>query len=119
MINIKPQINDLLNEVPGVTVSYFYPEDFANLPHISYYEASNNEYLRTDGEEQLTDIAIQIDVWSKTSTSELALLVDSKLSSIGFKREFSGDLKDPSGLNHKSMRYRGIVDKDKKYVYQY
>lgn len=118
MINIKPQINGLLNEIPGVTVSYFYPENFAKLPHVSYYEASNSEHLRTDGEEQLTDITIQIDVWSRASTSEIALLVDTKMTSIGFKREFSGDLKDPSGLNHKSMRYRGIVDKDKKYVYQ-
>lgn len=117
MLNIKPQINSLLKEIPDVKVSFFYPEDWSKIPHITYYEASNSEYDSWDGVEAHSQIEIQIDIWDKKSTSELALAVDGKMSSIGFRRVFSGDLQDPSGLKHKTMRYRGIVSKNN-VVYQ-
>ena len=118
MINIKPLIFAELEKL-NVPVSFFYPSDWINLPCISYYEASNVEYLRTDNEEQLSDINIQIDIWSNnpSENSTLALQVDEKMNSLGFVRQFCGDLFN-DGVYHKTMRYRAIVDKNMNYVYQ-
>lgn len=118
MINIKPLILAEIDKI-GIPVFFFYPSDWAKLPCISYYEASNTEYLRTDDEEQLSEINIQIDIWADkpSENSELALKVDERMDAIGFVRQFCGDLFN-DGIYHKTMRYRAIVDKEKKYVYQ-
>ena len=118
MINIKPLILAELEKL-NVPVFFFHPSDWSTLPCITYYEASNTSYIRTDDQEQLSEINIQIDIWSETPSknSELALQVDEKMSSIGFVRQFSGDLINDN-IHHKTMRYRAIVDKNKNYVYQ-
>lgn len=118
MINIKPLIFAELEKL-SYPVSFFYPENWSTFPCVSYYELSNTEHLRTDDEEQLSEIIIQIDIWSMSSSknSEIAISIDGSMSSIGFVRNFCGDLFN-EGIHHKTMRYRAIVDKDKKYVYQ-
>lgn len=118
MINIKPLIFNELEKL-SYPVYFFYPEDWSKFPCISYYELSNTEYLRTDNAEQLSEITMQIDVWSKSSSenSEIAISIDERMSSIGFVRQFCGDL-FLDGIHHKTMRFRAIVDKAKKYVYQ-
>ncbi|MNI71189.1 hypothetical protein D3C73_1270500 [compost metagenome] len=86
-----------------------YPADWSKLPHISFYEISNNDPLGiADG--PLTAVAIQVDIWHTKSTGALAADVDAKLNSIGLRREFAADVPDPAGLKHKTMRYRGVVD---------
>jgi hypothetical protein len=115
MINVKPQIYTLLSEVDGAKVSYFHPESFTTLPAISYYEASNSTKVRTDNREKLAEIAVQVDVWAKTSgeASTLAEAVDTKMASIGFSRAFSGDQYEAkSKIHHKSMRFRGVINTD-------
>ncbi|MBU5677909.1 hypothetical protein KQI88_15940 [Alkaliphilus sp. MSJ-5] len=117
MYDIKPTINKLLEEIVGEdSVSDAYPEDFNNLPHISFYEQSNNDYLKK-GPELLTEIVIQIDIWHNRSTGALAQQVNNKMNSIGFRREFMRDIPDPN-VKHKTMRFKGIVDKRSLLVYQ-
>jgi hypothetical protein len=117
MYDVKPLVNQLLESIPGVTVSDAYPKDFSKLPHISFYEIANSDYLRIGGE-LLTDISIQVDIWHNKSTGALAQQVDEKMNSIGFRRQFMADVPDPSGIKHKTMRYRGIVDKRTLLVHQ-
>ncbi|MDD3840761.1 MAG: hypothetical protein PHP06_09365 [Clostridia bacterium] len=117
MYDIKPTINKLLEEIVGEDkVSDAYPEDFTNPPYISFYEQSNKDYYKI-GNEPLTEIVIQIDIWHNRSTGALAQQVNNKMSSIGFKREFTRDIPDPN-IKHKTMRYKGIVDKRNLLVYQ-
>lgn len=117
MYDVKPEVNALLESIPGVTVSYAYPKDFSKLPHISFYEIANSDYLRI-GCEPLSEISIQIDIWHNKSTGALAAAVDEKMNSIGFRRQFMADVPDPGGIIHKTMRYRGIVDKRTSLVHQ-
>jgi hypothetical protein len=115
LINIKPQIFELLSSIQGVKTTYFHPESFTVLPAISYYELSNSTKVRTDNRERLAEIAIQIDIWARTSgeTSTLAEQVDAKMASIGLVRAFSGDLyESKSKIHHKSMRFRGVINTD-------
>lgn len=109
MYDIKPDVNALLSAIPGVTVSDAYPTDFNKLPHISFYEIANIDPLGIQAG-PLTDCAVQIDIWHNRSTGALATAVDTAMNSIGLRRELSADLPDPSGVKHKTMRYRGVVD---------
>ena len=109
MYDIKPQVFSLLNSIPGVTVSDAYPKDFNALPHISFYEQSNRDYYRISNE-PLTEIVIQIDIWHNRSTGAIIQQVNEKMYSIA-------DIPDPN-IKHKTMRYRGIVDKRNLLVYQ-
>lgn len=117
MYNIKPTVNQLLESIVGEdNVSDSYPDDFTNLPQISFYEQFNNDHLKK-GPELLTEIVIQIDIWHNRSTGELAKQVNEKMNSIGFRREFMADVPDPK-VKHKTMRFKGIVDKRNLIVYQ-
>ncbi|MCY9706724.1 hypothetical protein M5X05_21390 [Paenibacillus alvei] len=117
LYDVKPGVNTLLSAINGVTVSDAYPKDFTKLPHISFYELANSDPIRiVNG--PLTDIAIQIDIWHNRSTGALAQQVDEKLNSIGFRRQFAQDVPDPSGIKHKTMRYRGVVDARTNHVHQ-
>lgn len=117
MYDVKPEINTLLSSIPGVTVSDAYPKDFKKLPYISFYEIDNSDPLKLS-QEYLTDISIQIDIWHNRSTGSIAQQVNEKMNSIGFRRKFMTDVTDPSGIKHKTMRYRGVVDTRNLLVYQ-
>jgi len=117
MYDAKPVVMQTLSAIPGVTVSDAYPSDWSRLPHISFYEGANSDHLKT-GNRTLSDISIQIDVWCRGSTGGLAAQVDEQMNSIGFRRQFAADVPDLSGVKHKTMRYRGIVDARSSLVYQ-
>ncbi|MCY9513314.1 hypothetical protein [Paenibacillus apiarius] len=117
MYDVKPEINTLLESISGVTVSDAYPKDFNKLPHISFYEITNSDYYSV-GPEYLTDISIQVDIWHNRSTGGLATAVTEKMNSIGFRRKLMADVPDPAGVKHKTMRFRGVVDKRTKLVHQ-
>lgn len=109
MYDVKPQVLALLDTIPDVTVTAQYPQSFANLPHISFYEVGNDENV-TAYPGLLTEVSIQVDIWHERSTGSLAQQADELLNSIGFRRQMAMDMADPSGVNHKIMRYRGIID---------
>lgn len=116
MYDIKPQINTLLESIVGEdSVSDAYPDDFNNLPQISFYEADNSDYLKTS--DVLNEIIIVIDIWHNRSTGPLAKQVDEQMKSIGFTRTFARDIPDKN-VKHKAMRFRGIVNKNDLRIYQ-
>lgn len=109
MYDIKPDVLKQLEQIEGVTVSDAHPKDWAKLPHISFNEGSNTDPLRIQ-KGPLSAITIQVDIWHTKSTGALAVEVDTHMNHIGLRREFAADLSDPSGIKHKTMRYRGVVD---------
>lgn len=110
MIDIKPDVFAALQAVPGVkAVTDAYPTDWGKLPAISFYEASNRDPLGI-ATGPLSDVAVQVDIWHTKSTGALAAAVDAALNAIGLRREMAADVPDPSGIKHKTMRYRGVVD---------
>ena len=108
MINLKPQILKKLKEISDVEVSYFYPQDWAKLPAISYYEMDNSMASKADDEEYSSNIAIQIDIWSKSSSqcSKLAIQVNEKMEDLEFERTLAVDLfEQDTNIYHKTMRF--------------
>ena len=110
MLNLKSIILDTLKQT-DITVNYYYPQNFNQLPIITYYELENRTLLTSaDGEELLSEITYSIDVWSKESTSEISIKIDELMRSIGFKRTSSNDLFEPdTKINHKVLCYSGQV----------
>lgn len=108
MINLKPQILKKLKEISDVEVSYFYPQDWAKLPAISYYEMDNSIASKADDEEYSSNIAIQIDIWAKSSSqcSKLAIQVNEKMEDLEFERTLAVDLfEQDTNIYHKTMRF--------------
>lgn len=117
MYDAKAEINELLETIEGVTVSDQFPSGPGKTPHITFKEANNVNY-RNMREEIQTEIIILIDVWHTKSTGALAIEVNELMGSIGFMRQFQTDLNEPNGLKRKTMRFRGVVDKNTRIVYQ-
>lgn len=119
LYNIKPEIDNLLKTIPGVTVEQSWPEKKpspSSFPHISFYELDNTDNSSTvDGGERESRIALQIDVWAKTGASRdsTAEAVDEKMKTMNFKREMAYDLADKIGaqvIKRKTMRYAVYID---------
>lgn len=111
MKNLKPQILKKLEEISDVEVFYFYPQKWSNLekkPAISYYEMDNSMSSKADDEEYSSNIAIQIDIWAKSSSkcSKLAIEVNSKMEELEFERTLAVDLFEvETKIYHKTMRF--------------
>lgn len=111
MINLKPQILKKLEEISNVEVSYFYPQKWNELnkkPVISYYEIDNSMSSKADDEEYSSNIAIQIDIWAKSSSqcSKLAIQVNEKMEDLEFERTLALDLfEQETKIYHKTMRF--------------
>ncbi len=111
MINLKPQILKKLKEISDVEVSYFYPQNWAKLPAISYYEMDNSVASKAEDEEYSSNISIQIDIWAKSSSkcSELANLVNEKMEDLEFERRLALDLfENETKIYHKTMRFEKV-----------
>ncbi len=114
MINLKPQILKKLGEISDVKVSYYYPQKWSNLdkkPAISYYEMDNSVSSRADDEEYSSNIAIQVDVWAKSSSkcSKIAIEVNDKMEELDFERTLATDLyEQETKIYHKAMRFEKI-----------
>lgn len=108
MINLKPQILKKLEEISNTEVFYFYPQNWTNLPAISYYEMDNSTASKADDEEYSSNIAIQIDIWAKSSSecSKIAIQVNEKMQELEFERTLALDLfEDATKIYHKTMRF--------------
>ena len=89
----------------GVQVYYQYPEKFAVLPAVSYYDLITTESFRTDNSEQAQLSRVQIDIWSKNKTQpgEIAEKVNRIMQDNGWMRELGRDL--PKGAENKVYHY--------------
>lgn len=111
MKNLKPQILKKLEEISDVEVSYYYPDKWSNLDKksaISYYEMDNSVSSKADDEEYSSNIAIQIDIWTKSSSkcSKLAIEVNNKMKELEFERTLATDLfEQETKIYHKTMRF--------------
>lgn len=118
MYDIKPKVNDLLEGIVGEdNVSDSYPDSFESLPYISFYELNNDDVYKIS-EELYTEIVIQIDIWHNRSAGALARQVNDVMNSIGLKRDFARDIQDPSGIKHKTMRFKAKINNRTKIMYQ-
>jgi|GEM_PF-1438740 len=122
MYDIKPQINELLTGISGVTVYYIYPQQLNNLPVITYCEYNNSEHERQGNKEYLSKIVIQIDIYESSgdNLSSLSQKVNDAIYTTGLRRSYIRETYDSqNGVYHKCMLFKGIVQPDTGIIYQY
>lgn len=116
MLNIKDEIYAALCAVDE-NVTDHYPRDWEKDISIQYMEEENKVMEYTGMKEQKSYCRFRIDVWSRKSTSAIAVAIDAALSALGLLRIQCMDVEDPSGLKHKQMRYEVVIDVKTKQVY--
>lgn len=114
MIDIKPTVYDALiaNTAlvsllgSGIRITQLVAPDATVFPRITFFELSNIDSLYLDDTAFASEIGLQIDIWSKASTSAIAAQVDISMKSLGFKRMSSQDFyESDTKIFHKALRY--------------
>jgi hypothetical protein len=114
MINIKPAIlqaleanTALVSLLGGKRIYQMYDPNSTEFPRITFFEYNNVDSNYADDSAFASDINIQIDVWSKASTSAIALEVNRTMESLDFVRTYSIDLyESDTKIFHKTMRFK-------------
>lgn len=114
MINLKPDVvlalkNDaeLVSLLGGPRIYFQVAPNPDEFPRVTYYEQDNRPSLWGDNRELGSEITFVVDIWAKASTTAIADAVDRVMASLGFVREFAGDLyEQDTQVYHKAMRYR-------------
>lgn len=91
-------------------LAYQYPDDFTNLPIITFYNLTENSAMFWDNEETVQTGYIQVDVWTGKSKGigicgGIAIEVNEVLVQDGWLREMSRDLHEDE-VYHKTMRFK-------------
>lgn len=93
----------------GIRVYYQYPDTFAVLPVVSYYDLITVEGFRADNVEQAQISRLQIDIWAleKTEPGKIAEKINRIMQSDGWIRELGRDMpKDTENrVYHYTMRF--------------
>lgn len=118
MINPKPEIlaaleaNAALTGLLGGKRIYFIKAPKADeFPRITFFEIDNIGSFYADDQEQGSAVYIQIDIWSKGSTSAIAEEVDKTMKGLGYGRTSAADLYELDTLTfHKAMRYKTMKE---------
>ncbi|MED0672036.1 DUF3168 domain-containing protein [Aneurinibacillus aneurinilyticus] len=116
MINIKPKIvqalesnQALVSLLGGKRIYQLVAPNPDEFPRITFFEMDNVDDRFADDEAISSEIRIQIDIWSKKSTPNIADEVDKTMKSLGFRRTASADLyEEDTKVFHKGMRYKTI-----------
>lgn len=81
--------------------------DATEFPRITFFEVVNVDAAFADDMPIMADVIIQIDVWSKSSTSAIVGEVDTTMRAQRWSRTSGADLyEDDRKVYHKSLRYR-------------
>jgi hypothetical protein len=115
MVDLSGMIFGALNGIGGVTVYYFSPSVWTDLPAVSCFEAQNAEYKRAGGQEYLSEILYQIEIWSGNRNDILRIAgeLDARLAAMGMKREMScDDVDSEHSLQHRKMQYGCIANRN-------
>lgn len=77
-------------------------------PRITFFEIDNSDVAFADDTAYAADVPVQVDVWSKGSTSAIAGEVDETMKALGFARIGASDFYETDTLvYHKALRFRG------------
>jgi hypothetical protein len=125
MTDMNLRIDNLVSDL--ATTELGFPDTFKgkSLPLITITDLDNNSNLILDGEERLSAISYQIDIWDSSDNGktrhtceQLAAQISSRLISVNFTRSGAHYIKDPSGLHRKTMTFNGFLDTHTNIIYR-
>lgn len=97
----------LITLLCGQRVYQLAAPDAREFPRITFFEIDNADTAFADDTAYAAEILVQVDVWSRGSTSAIAGEVDETMKGLGYSRTGAPDLYEPdTKVYHKAMRYR-------------
>lgn len=97
----------LVSLLGGQRVYQLAAPDATEFPRITFFEVDNRDAAFADDQAIMADVIVQIDIWSKGSTSALAGEVDKTMKAQGWSRTSAPDLyEEDTKVYHKAARYR-------------
>lgn len=116
MYNIRPVVFEQLKKIKDINaVISEYPSDFTKLPLISFFAADNSDSGKCS-REVLTNVTIQVDVWSLGNPYPIAEQVQKNLTEVGLRQKTAVDMAD-GNINRISMRYSAVINNRTNYVF--
>lgn len=115
MLDIKPFIADKLENVARVELSY--SDNEKSPPLISISETENSSEIVINGEDRVSKITVQLDIYAKTAgeLEQLATEVNKRLLTAGLTRSFAETIYSEE-VPRKKMRYSCRVDEVEKRI---
>ena len=108
MIDVNGLVEPLLTQA-GVPVYFSYPEQFTDVPAISFYNLSDTAGFRADDSEWAQEARVQVDIWADRAieTGKIGTDVDAIMQRDGWIREYAADLPKQTDdqLFHRTMRF--------------
>lgn len=88
-------------------ITYYYPEEFNDLPIVSFYSLTEKPDFSSDNEEDIQSGTVVIDIWTDepSECGKIALEVNDVMTADNWSREFSRDLPRDGDVYHRTMRY--------------
>ncbi|WP_309479083.1 tail completion protein gp17 [Brevibacillus agri] len=85
----------------------------ATVPRITFFEVDNRDAAFADDVPIMANVIVQVDIWSKGSTSAMAGEVDKTMKAHGWSRTSAADLfEEDTKVYHKALRYRRQFEED-------
>lgn len=106
MIDVNAEADKTLSAL-SCKITYYYPDEFNNLPIVSFYNLTERPDFSYDNEEVIQGGTIQIDIWSDKpdECGEIGIQINEIMTADEWYREFSRDLGKQDGIYHKTMRF--------------
>jgi hypothetical protein len=113
MIDIKADVvnalkanANLVTLLGGSNITQIASPDTSVYPHITLFQVTNMGAGWSDNTEDMSEIHLQVDVWSKSNYTAITLEVDNTMKSMQFQRTGVQDLYElDTGVFHCAMRY--------------
>lgn len=113
MINVKPEVssgllaNTTLTGLLGGSKVEAGQKATNPYPCITFWELTNFGASYADDREMVSEIHLQVDVWSKSDPTAIADEVDKTMGELGFIRTAAADLyESDTKIYHKAMRFK-------------
>lgn len=106
MIDVNAEADKTLSAL-SCKITYYYPEEFNDVPIVSFYSLTEKPDFSTDNEEDIQAGTVVIDIWADkpSECGEISLQVNEVMTADDWQREFSRDLGKQNGIYHKTMRF--------------
>lgn len=109
MLDLTVTLIRLLNGIAYTDIEF--PDADAKMPRITLTEISNITDFSVDGKERISEITYQVDVWDRGDCRQEAERIAAEacrvLTQQNYTRVMGRSMRDPSGLQRKTMYFRG------------
>lgn len=111
MVDLNTDIYNLLKGLCRVSLEF--PSVRESFPVITITEVSNTEDYTVDGEELISDVTYQVDVWdngpSRKTVESLAAEVAAIMAKNRYTRVLGRGFRDVSGLHRKMIYFKNYM----------